>query len=62
MACYPFNGIAALTVALTDLWSELVQTGVTGQEADVLARGRAAIAPLSGLERAWEIEDSNAQI
>ena len=62
MACYPFNGIAALNAVLADLWSELAQTGVTGQDADVLARGRAAIAPLSGLERAWEIEDNNAQI
>ena len=57
LACYPFNGIAALSAGLADLWAELAERGTIGQSDELLARARAEALDLADLRRAWEIED-----
>lgn len=57
LACYPFNGFAAVSVALADLWQALADTGAIAQSDDLLARARAGMPDLAGLREAWEIED-----
>lgn len=57
LACYPFNGFAALSNALADLWQGLADTGAIAQSDETLARARTDMIDLAGLRRAWEIED-----
>ena len=57
LACYPFNGIAAITVALADLWSALAARGEVPQSEDTLARARSEMIELADLPRAFEVED-----
>jgi methylisocitrate lyase len=57
LACYPFNGIAAVSTALADLWQGLADTGAIDQTDETLSRARADMVDLADLRRAWEIED-----
>lgn len=57
IACYPFNGVAASIVALTDLWERLAQTGQVDQSPELLARARRDTLALVEMERAWALED-----
>lgn len=57
LACYPFNGFAAVSTGLADLWRGLAETGGIAQSDDTLARARADMVDLADLRRAWEIED-----
>lgn len=57
LACYPFNGFAALSTALADLWQGLADTGSIAQTDETLATARADMVDLADLRRAWEIED-----
>ncbi|MGE0232800.1 MAG: oxaloacetate decarboxylase [Flavobacteriaceae bacterium] len=57
LACYPFNGFAALSTALADLWQNLADTGRVVQHDETLARARADMIDLADLRRAWDVED-----
>ncbi|WP_156679275.1 isocitrate lyase/PEP mutase family protein [Sphingomonas profundi] len=57
LGLYPFNGIAALGVALGDLWTGLAETGGIDQSADLLARARRDTLGLADMAHAWAIED-----
>lgn len=61
LACYPFSGVAAVTAALADLWGELAASGRIDQPAELLARARKETLDLVDMERAWDIEDKDAQ-
>lgn len=57
LACYPFSGVAAATVALAELWEGLAQTGRVDQSPELLARARRDTLALAQMERAWALED-----
>lgn len=57
LACYPFNGVAAIGTALADLWAGLAERGAVKQSDELLARARGEMIDLAGLSRAFEIED-----
>jgi methylisocitrate lyase len=61
LACYPFNGIAAVSAALADLWQGLTDNGEIAQSDHALARARADTLELADLPRAWAIEDRHAK-
>jgi 2-methylisocitrate lyase-like PEP mutase family enzyme len=56
LACYPFNGVAAIATALGDLWAGLARDGTIGQAEDLLARARRETVALAGLEPLHRIE------
>jgi 2-methylisocitrate lyase-like PEP mutase family enzyme len=58
LACYPFNGVAAATVLLGDLWAGLARSGTIEQEDAVLARARKETLELVDMQRFWEIESN----
>jgi 2-methylisocitrate lyase-like PEP mutase family enzyme len=60
LACYPFNGIAAVAAALGDLWTGLAATGTIGQSDALLARARKDTLDLADMQRFWDIEDGRA--
>jgi methylisocitrate lyase len=57
MALYPFNGVAATTIALNDLWRGFYSEGAPGQSDALLARARKETATAADLSAAWAIED-----
>jgi methylisocitrate lyase len=57
MALYPFSGIAALTVALADVWRGLAETGRTPVSDETLARARTDTLALVDMAASWAIED-----
>ncbi|HEX4737330.1 MAG TPA: isocitrate lyase/PEP mutase family protein [Allosphingosinicella sp.] len=61
IACYPFSGIAAATVALADVWEGLARTGRVDQSPELLARARRETLALAEMERAWALEDDDEQ-
>jgi 2-methylisocitrate lyase-like PEP mutase family enzyme len=61
LACYPFNGIAAISTLLADLWMGLAETGAIGQSDETLARARADALALADMQRAWDIEDRDGE-
>lgn len=61
LACYPFNGVAAIGAVLGDLWAGLAGRGAVEQSDELLARARGDMIDLAGLGRAFEIEDRDGQ-
>ena len=59
LACYPFNGVAAVSVAVADLWGGLAATGRIAQSPELLARARQETLALADLARAWALEDDD---
>jgi 2-methylisocitrate lyase-like PEP mutase family enzyme len=59
LACYPFNGIAEISVALADLWTRLAEGGRIAQDPQLLARARAHALALADMQRAWDLEDEH---
>lgn len=59
LALYPFNGVAAATVALNDLWRGFFRDGTPGQTAEFLARARRETTEAADLAAAWAIEDEH---
>lgn len=57
LALYPFNGVAATTLALNDLWRDFFRDGAPGQSEEVLARARKETTAAADLAAAWAIED-----
>lgn len=57
LALYPFNAVAAVTIALDDLWRGFFAQGVPGQDAEQLAHARADTARVADLDAAFAIED-----
>ncbi|MND04543.1 hypothetical protein D3C83_248750 [compost metagenome] len=53
---YPFNAAAAVTDAVSGIWSALRDTGRPDQSAELLARTRTQVLELLGMEEYWEIE------
>ena len=60
LACYPFNGIAAIATSLADLWEGLAASGTIGQPDDLLARARKEALDLADMQLFWDIEDGRA--
>jgi 2-methylisocitrate lyase-like PEP mutase family enzyme len=58
LACYPFNGVAAATVLLEDLWAGLARCGTIEQDSEMLARARRETLQLVDMPRFWEIEST----
>ena len=61
IAVYPFNTIAAIAVAVSDLWATLKETGDIKQEGALLTRMRRELAEIAGMETYWKIEDELAR-
>ncbi len=61
LACYPFSGVAAVSLALTNLWSGLAATGRIEQDAELLARARRETLALADMQRAWDLEEKDAK-
>ncbi len=61
IATYPFNTIAAIAVAVSDLWATLKETGDIKQEGALLTRMRRELAEIAGMETYWKIEDELAR-
>jgi methylisocitrate lyase len=59
LACYPFNGIAAIATQLGDLWAGLAADGTIAQPPEMLARAREETLDLVGMQRLWNIEDGS---
>jgi methylisocitrate lyase len=59
LALYPFNGVAAITTALNDLWGALAETGRIAQSDETLARARTETLVAIDMQTFWDIEDSN---
>lgn len=57
LGLYPFNGVAAVTAALNDLWRSFFIDGRIGQADAVLQRARVETADIADLAPAWAIED-----
>jgi methylisocitrate lyase len=62
LACYPFNGIAAIAAHLGDLWAGLVANGTIDQSDDMLARAREKTLDLADMQRFWDLEDGRAPV
>ena len=62
LACYPFNGIAAIAAHLGDLWAGLAATGTIDQSDYMLARARKETLDLADMQRFWDIEDGRAPV
>jgi 2-methylisocitrate lyase-like PEP mutase family enzyme len=61
IAVYPFNTIAAVAVAVGELWAALKETGEIKQEGALLTRMRRELAEIAGMETYWRIEDELAR-
>lgn len=59
MALYPFNGVAAVTTGLNDLWRGLMGSGRIAQSAELLQRAREETVSVADLATAWAIEDNS---
>ena len=60
IAVYPFNTIAAVAVAVSELWTALRRTGDLPQEDAMLLRMRRELSEIAGMETYWKIEDDVA--
>ncbi|MEI9927006.1 MAG: isocitrate lyase/PEP mutase family protein [Sphingomonas sp.] len=58
MALYPFNGVAAITTALNDLWRGLAASGRIDQPEALLARARGETLAAVDMQKFWDIEDA----
>ena len=58
MALYPFNGVAAVTTGLNDLWRGLMGSGRITQSPELLQRAREETVSVVDLATAWAIEDN----
>jgi methylisocitrate lyase len=56
LAVFPFNTIAAVTEAVTALWTGLMDRGVIEQPAGTLASAREETLELVRMQRDWDIE------
>jgi 2-methylisocitrate lyase-like PEP mutase family enzyme len=57
LGLYPFNTIAAIAQAVSDLWRTVAETGAPGQGEAFLVRWRRQLSEISGMPTYWEIED-----
>jgi len=57
LALYPFNTIAAIAEAVSDLWQTLHRTGELRQSEALLRRMRPELAEIAGMKTYWDIED-----
>lgn len=61
LAVYPFNTIAAVTVAVDDLWREVRATGRVAQSDALLARARRETLEVVDIPAAWDLADGLAR-
>jgi methylisocitrate lyase len=61
IAVYPFNTIAAIAVAVSDLWSELAKTGNIVQADELLLRMRGELSEIAGMPVYWKLGDELAK-
>lgn len=61
IALYPFNTVAAIAQAVTDLWTAVRDTGHVPQTDTFITRMRKEISVISGMETYWKIEDEIAR-
>jgi methylisocitrate lyase len=57
LALYPFNTVAAVAQAVSDLWRSVRQTGRVPQADDFLRSMRGDLSLLAGLKTYWDIDD-----
>ncbi|WP_313807469.1 isocitrate lyase/PEP mutase family protein [Sphingobium sp.] len=57
LALYPFNGVAAVTAVLADLWQGLKATGRIGQPDELLVRARKETLEIVDMPSFWAIEE-----
>jgi 2-methylisocitrate lyase-like PEP mutase family enzyme len=57
LALYPFNTIAAIAEAVTQLWSGMRETGELPQSGAFLTHMRAQLQDIIGMKIYWDIED-----
>lgn len=55
-ALYPFNTVAAVSAAVTDLWASFRADGRIAQSDELLARMRRETLDIAGMDAAWKIE------
>lgn len=60
LACYPFNGVAAISAALGDLWQGLARHGSIAQSDELLARARGDTVALVDLPALHQIEQEGS--
>lgn len=58
LALYPFNGVAAVTAALTELWRGLKTTGRIGQSDALLGQARKETLEIVDMQSFWAIEEN----
>ena len=59
MALYPFNTVAAIASAVSDLWQGLRASGEIAQSPDLLTRMRGETLDIVDMTSAWRIEDAS---
>lgn len=57
LALYPFNTIAAVVQAVSDLWRTVEETGRVPQSDEFLRHMRGDLSVLAGLKTYWDIDD-----
>lgn len=57
IAVYPFNTIAAIAVAVSDLWAEFAKTGDIAQSDALLLRMRGELSEIAGMPVYWKLGD-----
>lgn len=60
-AFYPFNTVAAIVDAVSDLWRALRETGEIAQSSERLAALRRAVQDLIGMDAYWALEKGAAK-
>ncbi|MDB5444837.1 MAG: carboxyvinyl-carboxyphosphonate phosphorylmutase [Phenylobacterium sp.] len=58
LGLYPFNTMAAIAQAVSDLWRGAAETGAPAQDAAFLQRWRAELSEIAGMPAYWAIEDA----